>query len=219
MIRQTPIITNQREIINNLNLNVTEGEYSGCSINFDLDSKNSNQYLRIYNIIIMKKITLLLVGFFLISFTSGQVFPDSLYLHLYNFKVITGELPTDSQSNEIKNIFSIDNLVDSVNTESFGIFKFYHLAYEDAIASFFIIENSNVEIYDILSFDVLIEKILDIPSFSEKSKNLCIKEILKELQSYYEIVDFRIVLQQDFGTYHYILPAMNIKNQEGIIKK
>ena len=167
----------------------------------------------------MKKITLLLVGFFWISFTSGQVFPDSLYLHLYNFKVITGELPADSQSNEIKNIFSIDNLADSVNTESFGIFKFYHLVYEDALTSFLIIEKNNVEIYDILSFDVLIEKILDSSSLDEKSKVLCIKEILRTLQSYYGVVNMeRLVIQQDIGNYHYLMPIMNCKNQEGIIK-
>ena len=167
----------------------------------------------------MKKIVSLLVGIFLISYTNGQVFPDSLYLHLYNFKVITGELPADSQLDEIKSAFNIEPLVDSVNTESFGIFIFYHLVYEDALTSFLIIEKNNVEIYDILSFDVLIEKILDSSSIDEKSKALCIKEILRTLQSYYEVVNMeRLVIQQDIGNYHYLMPIMNCKNHEGIIK-
>ncbi|MFW5979046.1 MAG: hypothetical protein ACOCQ8_02945, partial [Bacteroidia bacterium] len=87
------------------------------------------------------------------------------------------------------------------------------------LTSFLIIEKDNIEIYDILSFDVLIEKILDVSSFSEKSKALCIKEVLKLRRDYYEVVDMeRLVIQKNFGKYHYFIAIMNMKNKEGIIK-
>jgi len=167
----------------------------------------------------MKKIVALIFMFFMVLFAKGQVITDSLYLHLYNYQVIKGELKTGLDLNELSNSFNIEELVDSINTETFRIFKFYHLEYEDPLTSFLIIEKDNIEIYDILSFDVLIEKILDVSSFSEKSKALCIKEVLKLRRDYYEVVDMeRLVIQKNFGKYHYFIPIMNMKNKEGIIK-
>lgn len=167
----------------------------------------------------MKKIVVLIFPVFMVLFAKGQVFTDSLYLHLYNYQVIKGELKAGLDLSELSNSFNIEELVDSINTETFSIFKFYHLEYEESLTSFIIIEKDNIEIYDILSFDVLIEKILDCSSFSEKSKALCIKEVLKILRDYYEVVDMeRLVIQKDFGKYHYFIPIMNMKNKEGIIK-
>ncbi len=157
--------------------------------------------------------------FFMVLFTKGQVITDSLYLHLYNYQVIKGELKSDLDSNELSNFFNIEELVDSINTETFCIFKFYHLEYEDPLTSFLIIEKDNIGIYDILSYDVLIEKILDVSYFSERSKALCIKEVLKTLREYYEVVDMeRLVTRKVYGKYHYFIPVMNIKNKNGIIK-
>lgn len=149
----------------------------------------------------------------------GQEITDSLYLHLYNYQVIKGELKSGLDLSKLSNSFNIEKLVDSINTETISIFKFYHLEYEEPLTSFLIIEKDNIEVYDILSFDVLIEKILDSSSLSEKSKVLCIKEVLKILRDYYEVVNMeRLVIQIDFGNYHYYIPIMNMKNKEGIIK-
>ncbi len=167
----------------------------------------------------MKKIVILIFMFFIGTYSNGQIITDSLYFHLYNYQVIKGELKTGLDFNKLGNSFNIEKLVDGINTETFSIFKFYHLEYEEPLTSFLIIEKDNVEIYDILSFNVLIEKLLDSSSLCEKSKALCIKEILKILRNYYEIVNMeRLVIQKDFGKYHYFIPIINIKNKEGIIK-
>lgn len=161
----------------------------------------------------MKKIVALLFMLFIVLFAKGQVITDSLYLHLYNYQVIKGELKPGLDLNELGNSFNIENLIDGINTETFSIFKFYHLEYEEPLTSFLIIEKDNIEIFDIQSFDVLIEKILEVSSINDKSKALCIKEILKMLRKYYEVVDMeRLVIQKNFGKYHYFIPVMNIKN-------
>ena len=82
-------------------------------------------------------------------------------------------------------------------------------------------KKNSFEIYDILSFSVLIEKILDTSDLIEKSKTLLIKKVLKLLfNSYREDRDLeKFILRKDFGKYHYLIPLMNIKNSDGEIKK
>jgi hypothetical protein len=167
----------------------------------------------------MKRIIMLLFGLFIALFVKGQENTDSLYLHLYNYHVIKGELKTGMDLNKLPKSFNIVELIDSVNTDAFRIFKFYHLEYEDALTSFLIIEKGNVEIYDILSFDILIERILGVSELSEELKTACIKEILKQLREYNEIADMdKLVIQKDFGRYHYFIPLVNLKSKEGVIK-
>lgn len=134
-------------------------------------------------------------------------------------KIIKGELNPGLDLSDLGKSFNIEELVDSVNTEIFSIFKFHHLEHQDPKVSFLIIEKDNVEIYDILSFDVLIEKILDVSSLDERSKTLCVKEILKIVRAYFEVVDMgRLVIKKDFGKYHYFIPIKNLKNNEGVIQ-
>lgn len=167
----------------------------------------------------MKKTAVLTFTLIMVMFAKGQNFPDNLYLHLYNYQVIKGELKPGLDLNNLSKSFNIEELVDNINTEVFSIFKFYHLEYEDPIISFLIIEKDKVEIYDILSFDVLIEKILDISNIDERSKTLCVKEILKILRVYFEVSDIkRLVIKKEFGKYHYFIPITNLKNKEGIIQ-
>lgn len=163
------------------------------------------------------------VFFAVILFYSNRGFAqecnDSLYLHLYNYQVIKGELEEGLDLNKLSKRFNIEELVDSTNTEQFSIFKFYHLEYEEPLTSFLIFEKDNVEIYDMLSFDVLIEKVLDSPVCNEELKKTWIKEVLKELRSYYEVVDMeRIVVEKNYGNYHYFIPVVNLKNKLGVIK-
>ena len=154
----------------------------------------------------------------MVLLAKGQDFPDSLYLHLYNYEVIKGELKAGLDESDLSTSFYIEELIDSSNTEAFGVFKFYHLKYEEPLTSFLIIERDNIEIYDLLSFDTLIEKILDA-SIDEKLKGIWIKEVLRMLRSYYEVVDMeKLVVQKDFGKYHYFIPLSNLKNKEGIIR-
>lgn len=163
------------------------------------------------------------IFFAVILFSSNRCFSqeynDSLYLHLYNYQVIKGELEEGLDLNELNSRFNIEELVNNTNTEQFSVFKFYHLEYEEPLTSFLILEKDNVEIYDILSFDVLIEKILDSPIRSVEIKKIWIKEVLKLLRSYYEVVDMeRIVVEKSYGNYHYYIPVINLKNKVGVIK-
>lgn len=167
----------------------------------------------------MKNIITLITFFLAVNFAKGQIFTDSLFLHLYNYEVIKGELKEGLNLSELEQIFNIEELVDSVNNESFKIYKFYHLEYEEALTSYLVMDKNNIEIYDILSFDVLIERLLGVNELCEKSKAACIKEVLNALRSYYEVVDMeKLVIQKDYGKYHYYLPLVNFKNKEGVIK-
>lgn len=166
----------------------------------------------------MKKSIILMTISFMVLLVKGQDFPDSLYLHLYNYEVIKGELNVGLDESSLSTRFNIEELIEGSNTESFSVFKFYHLEYEEPLTSFLIIGKDNIEIYDLLSFDALIEKILDA-SIDEKLKGIWIKEVLRMLRSYYEVVDMeKLVVQKDFGKYHYFIPLTNLKNKEGIIK-
>jgi|GEM_PF-3547626 len=164
-----------------------------------------------------------IVFFFVILLFSNRGFTqecnDSLYLHLYNYQIIRGELEEGLDLNELSNSFNVEDLVENTNTEQFSIFKFYNLVHEESSISFLIIEKNNVEIYDILSFCILIEKILDSPSCGEELKKIWIKEVLKLRRSYYELVDIeRLVVEKNYGKYLYLIPVVNLKNKEGIIK-
>lgn len=166
----------------------------------------------------MKRIIVLISISFIVLLAKGQGFSDSLYLHLYNYQIIKGELEANLKLDKLSARFNIEPLIDSANTETLSIFKFYHLEHEEPLTSFLIVEKDNIEIYDLLSFDALIEKILDT-SINEKIKGIWIKEVLRMLRSYYEVVDMeRLVVQKDFGKYHYFIPLANLKNKEGIIK-
>ncbi len=166
----------------------------------------------------MKRIVVLIFISFVGLVVKGQGFSDSLYLHLYNYQVIKGELEANLELDKLSASFNIEPLIDSTNVETLSIFKFYHLEYEEPVISFLIVEKDNIEIYDLLSFDALIEKILDA-SIDERLKGIWIKEVLRMLRSYYEIVDMeKLVVQKDFGKYHYFIPLTNLKNKEGIIK-
>jgi hypothetical protein len=166
----------------------------------------------------MKKIGVLLFTLVIVNLAKGNEFPDSLYLHLYNYQVIKGELEGGLDLSNLRKSFNIEVLVDNTNTKTFSIFKFYHLKYEDPITSFLVIEKDKTEIYDILSFDILIEKIFDVSSIDEKSKSLWTKEIFRILRNFFEIYDMeRLVIKKDFGKYHYFIPLTNLKNKQGII--
>lgn len=166
----------------------------------------------------MNKVFILITLFLNNSFVKGQVFPDSLYLHLYNYQIIKGELKSDLNLEKLSAIFNVEELIDNTNTKDFSIYKFYHLEYEEPLTSFIIIEQSSIEIYDLLSYSTLIEKVLDA-SINDKLKGIWIKEILRNLRSFYEVVDMtKLIMQKDYGKYHYYIPISNIKNNEGIIK-
>ncbi|ASB48643.1 hypothetical protein [Alkalitalea saponilacus] len=166
----------------------------------------------------MKKIITLISISFVILFAKGQAFSDSLYFHLYNYQIIKGELKADLELDKLCTRFNIEELIDSTNVETFSLYKFYHLEYEDPLTSFLIIKPNKIEIYDLLSFDALIETILDT-SIDEKVKALWIKEVLRMLRGFYEVVDMeRLVIQKDFGKYQYFIPLSNLKNKEGIIR-
>lgn len=152
------------------------------------------------------------------SFT--QEFSDSLYLHLYNFQVIKGELQSgDVDMKDLSKSFYIQELIEGANSETFSIYKFYNLKYEEALISFLIIEKQKIEIYDILSFSAFIERVLDESPCNEKTKILWIKEVLKIRRDYYDEADMGYLeMQKDYGKYHYIIPLRNLKNEKGIIE-
>jgi hypothetical protein len=147
----------------------------------------------------------------------GQAFNDSLYLHLYNYQVINGELKdTELRGRNLKDCFYIKDLVDSTNFDLFKIYKFHNLEQQEALTSFLVVENEIIEIYDILSFDALIERILDSP-ICEKRKTIWVKEIIKKVRIFYEDFDMeRLVIKKDYGRYHYFIPLLNFKNSKGI---
>lgn len=172
----------------------------------------------------MKRLRYLLLGVFFICSCStiAQTFDDSLYIHLYNFQVIKGEVKdTELKGKSIKAFFRIENLIDidTANSELFRIYKFHNLEHEEALTSFLVVEKDVTEIYDIQSFDALVERILDA-NVCEKIKTKWVKEILKMQRIYYEDFDMgRLVIQKDYGSYHYFIPISNIKKKEGILKQ
>ncbi len=128
-----------------------------------------------------------------------------------NYEIIKGEFYENSNCNDSKNNFYISDLVAGINSKAFSVYKFYHLKYQTPMISFLIIDNENVEIFDLLSFDVLIEKILN-SNIRENDKGVIIKEVLKFLRLYYEECNMKmLVFEQDFGKYHYFIPLMNLK--------
>lgn len=161
----------------------------------------------------MKKTLLLIIISFLFSKVNGQVFNDSLYYHLYNYQKITGDLKLKLNKNSLNKSFHIVDLVVGTNTGCFKIYRFYNLIYEDPSVCFLIIENEKVEIYNILSYNALIDRILDETNNNERTKILWTKEVLKRLRDYYEDADMgSLVLKKDYGKYIYYFPLKDLKN-------
>jgi hypothetical protein len=163
----------------------------------------------------MKKIMPLIIISFLFLNVKGQEFNDSLYFHLYNYQIISGELKSKIDRQSLNKSFNIEELVDKTNTGCFKIYKFYNLIYEESSISFLIIQNEKVEIYNILSYSALIERILDESTCNENTKVLLIKEVLKILRHYYEDADMgSLVMRKDYGKYLYFIPLKKLKNKE-----
>ncbi|MDR2841153.1 MAG: hypothetical protein LBV75_07870 [Paludibacter sp.] len=168
----------------------------------------------------MKKIFLFSFVFSFAFSIKAQEFKDSLYIHLYDFQIITGELnPNDLDLNDLSRYYYIGELVESANTKAFGIYVFYNLKFSHSVSSFLIIEDENYEIYDIFSSDDLIEKILDLKCCDETTKKDWIKAILNNLRSFNEKFELgELTLRKKYGKYHYIFALKNLKNDKGIIE-
>jgi hypothetical protein len=165
----------------------------------------------------MKKLILVIAIILLPVLSKSQVFPDSLYLHLYNFLILKGELDANRDISKLKELFFIKELVNYSNIENFKIYTFNQQAYEDGLPSIFTLEKDTFEIYDRLSFYILIEKILDLKNVNEQSKNIWIKGILNVLYMYNgDIGD--LGLMYSYGKYIYYIKERNNKNSDGIIK-
>ena len=99
----------------------------------------------------MKKFVLLIFITLIPLLSKSQVFPDSLYFHLYKFQVLKNKYYPDQSLEKLRDVFTIEELVENANTEAFKIFKFSYLYY-NLDTSILIIEKNSFEIYDILSF-------------------------------------------------------------------
>lgn len=165
----------------------------------------------------MKKFVLLIFITLIPLLSKSQVFPDSLYLHLYNFMIIKGELEANRDVSKLNELFCIKELVINTNTEAFSIYMFKHQVYEDALPSIFIVEKDNIEVYDRLSFYLLIDKILDLKNVNERSKAVWIKGILNILYLYNGDIG-KLGLKYSYGYYNYFIQGLNIKNAGGILK-
>lgn len=164
----------------------------------------------------MRIIISISIFFFIANIGLSQNFNDSLYLHLYNFHIIKGELKKEDISfNDLSKSFNIQELVAGTNTCSFKIYKFYNLKYEEVNTSILVIDDKNYEIYDILSFSYLINKILDV-DFDCAKKKFWIKEILKLLDEYKSIDLGSAVFEKEIKGFKYYIPLKNLKNETEI---
>ena len=85
------------------------------------------------------------------------------------------------------------------------------------LPSIFIVEKDNIEVYDRLSFYLLIDKILDLKNVNERSKAVWIKGILNILYLYNGDIG-KLGLKYSYGYYNYFIQGLNIKNAGGILK-
>ncbi len=169
----------------------------------------------------MKKLIVLLLFILCnFAFVQGQNFPDSLYLHLYNYKIITGEISEEVKPNDLKSSFIIKELIENSNTENFSLYSFYYYTEESDISSFIAIINNSITIYSILSFEQIVDDILNTP-LELNIKILLIKKVSEYLSLYcYKGVSrHRMVFLMDYDNFKYIITGSEIKNINGIIKR
>ena len=160
----------------------------------------------------MKKIITIIASFFIIEIGLSQSFSDNLYEHLYNFQILKGELKEgDFCSIELKKSFYVQELVLNTNTPTFEVYTFYNLKYEEVNVDFLVIENNNFELYDVLGFSVLIDRILD-KDVDFVVKTLWIKEILKVLDSYKNVNLDNSIVVKNVNNFTYFIPLRNYRN-------
>ena len=143
-----------------------------------------------------------------------QTFNDSLYQHLFNFHSIKGELTKSdicSIGLGLEKIFHILELVPNTNTSQFKIYTFENLKTETGHKDFLVINNDNYELYDVLSFSMLINKILDM-NVDFTVKTLWIREILKILDLYKSVNLENAVVEKRVKNYVYFFPLSKYRN-------
>lgn len=139
-------------------------------------------------------------------------------MHLYNYQLFSGRMvDTTLVINKLKKEIVIKDLVDSLNTDSFGVYKFYDIRCGDTGINFLIMDKDYNEIYDISSYSALIERILDL-NYCEKKKNLWIKAVLKLSDYYIDKDPGKIFMVNSYFRFEYILPSEKIRWKKGFIK-
>jgi hypothetical protein len=165
----------------------------------------------------MKLITILL-AFTYNGLLMAQEFKDSLYLHLYNYQLISGEIKiNDIDVKDLKSSFYVKELAENENIDSFKIYKFYNLRYTESLTDFLVIEGENIEIYNLFSYRSLIEKILDL-NICDKKKLVWVKEMLKIYDDFNNIDIGNNIMRKQYGKYKYFIPLNNMKNESSFIK-
>ena len=59
--------------------------------------------------------------------TIAQQFNDSVYIHLYNFDKLKGELDSGTSKNQLKEKYFIKDLVSDTNVQELKLYKFNNL--------------------------------------------------------------------------------------------
>lgn len=169
----------------------------------------------------MKNKKYLMIVFFLLILSTkitARDFSDNLYLHLYNYQLYSGRMEdTTIVINKLKKEIVIKDLVDSLNTDSFGVYKFYDIRCGDTGINFLIMDKEYNEIYDISSYSALIERILDLNT-CEKKKNLWIKAVLKLSDYCIDKDPGKMLMVNSYSKFEYILPSEKIRWHKGFIK-
>ena len=160
----------------------------------------------------MKKIFTIAIFFFIVKIGLSQSFNDSLYRHLYDFQIHNGELKKgDLSPSELKESFYIQELIPNTNTPKFKVYTFFNLKHEEVNIDFLVIEDENYELYDVRSFSVLVNKILD-KNFDCSVKMLWIKKILQILDSFKSVNLDNSIVEKNYSGFTYFIPLGNYNN-------
>ena len=162
----------------------------------------------------MKKILIIAIFFFIVKIGLSQSFNDVLYSHLYDFQVVNGELKKgDLSLSELKESFYIQELIPNTNTPEFKVYTFFNLKHEEVNTDFLVIDDENYELYDVRSFSVLVNKILD-ENINCTVKILWIKKILQILDSFKSVNMDNSIVEKNYSGFTYFIPLGNYNNSE-----
>ncbi len=157
-------------------------------------------------------ISILCIQCFLFSVYS-QVNDDTLCFRLTQFEEIRGnKLRYTSDSDHICSNFIINEMSADSNC-IIRLFKFENAMYEGSYPGFILTENDNVEIYDILAFSNLIDRVINSDIKTETLKTWITLIINSYYKQIYEINTSNMIIKFNKGNcdFHVTLSSMKRK--------
>lgn len=138
----------------------------------------------------------------------AKPFEDSLYYHLLQFQIETGELKKeDIKDKDFKSKFYISDLVEEDNKGNIKLYQFHNLVYEEANVNIILLNQEKVELFEIKNIGLLLDVVINIEddNLTDEIKVIWIKQLLKLHSDHISKGLTLINLEKTVGNYTYNL--------------